>query len=366
MVIVTTFHIDRARDLVINNSNNIRDSILNKLQIISNELHNVGTRVDGSATFNKTNLQYIRNRLCGNNDQPDQAQTARNLHPLNDMLQPTTEILQRTFFSNATLALDATHALLGHVPPARYDIPPAILPLDELYGQLHALHQNSLEWLTHINHNVDSVLNAINPTNLHSQSMTLSKLRETVESLTNTVDSIHASLQPSNSNSDRPSSSTAMRHTRLEEIERSLETLHHKVDNITLSLSNANHKPSEPSKPSGPSALNAAKNLPVYQAAHPTRPCRTYGTILIDGAYSRIPMDITGRPASTALRVELCVTLTEQSTTVSYKIFDDGYLLTSDDIETAHKLQHYPGDCLALLHQKCPNFIYKIKAHSLC
>nr|QED44148.1 TGB3 [Garlic virus A]QED44172.1 TGB3 [Garlic virus A] len=366
MVIVTTFHIDRARDLVISNSNNIRDSLLSKLQTISNELHNVGTCVDGSATFNKTILLAIHNRLCGNDDQPNQARTARNLHPLSDTPRPTTEILQRTFFSNATLALDATRALLGHVPPARYDIPPAILPLDELYGQLHALHQNSLEWLTHINHNVDSILNTINPIDLHSQSMALSKLREIVESLTNTVDSIHSSLQPSNSNPDHPSSSTSARHTRLEEIERSLETLHHKVDNITLSLSNASHKPSSLSKPLGPSPLNAVKTLPVYQAVHPTKPCRTYGTILIDGTYSRIPMDITGRPASTALRVELCVTPTEQFTTVSYKIFDDGYLLTSDDIETDHRLQHYPGDCLALLHQRCPNFIYKIKAHSLC
>lgn len=366
MVIVTTFHIDRARDLVINNSNSIRDNLLSRLQTISNDLHNVGTRVDNSATFNKTNLQAIRNRLCGNDDKPDQAQTARDLHPLNDAPQPTTEILQRTFFSNATLALDATRALLGHVPPARYDVPPAILPLDELYGQLHALHQNSLEWLTHINHNVDAILNTINSIDFHSQSMALSKLRETVESLTNTVDSIHSSLQPSNSNSDHPSSSTATRHTRLEEIERSLETLHHKVDKITSSLSDAGHKPNNLSKPLGSSPLNTAKSLPVYHAAHPTRPCRTYGTILIDGTYSRIPMDITGRPASTALRVELCVVPTEQFTTVSYKIFDDGYLLTSDDIETAHKLQHYPGDCLALLHQRCPNFIYKIKAHSLC
>nr|QED44256.1 TGB3 [Garlic virus A] len=366
MVIVTTFHIDRARDLVINNSNDIRDSLLSKLQTISNELHNVGTRVDSSATFNKTNLQAIHNRLCGNNDQSNQAQMARDLYPPSDVLQPTAEILQRTFFSNATLALDATHALLGHVPPARYDIPPAILPLDELYGQLHALHQNTLEWLTHINHNIDSILNTISPSDLHSQSTTLSKLREMVESLTNTVDSIHSSLQPSNSNPDHPSSSTSIRHTRLEEIERSLETLHHKVDNITSSLSNTGYKPTDLSKPLGPSPLNAAKKQPVYQATHPTKPCRTYGTIFIDGTYSRIPMDITGRPASTALRVEFSVAPTEQFTTVSYKIFDDGYLLTSDDIETAHKLQHYPGDCLALLHQRCPNFIYKIKARNLC
>nr|QED44406.1 TGB3 [Garlic virus A] len=363
MVIVTTFHIDRARELVINNSNSIRDCLLNKLQTIANDLHTVSGNVEASISFNKTNLQAIYNRLCGNHEDLRQAQTSTSPAPLGDTYENATETIQRTFFSNATIAIDATRALLGYVPPARYDVPLATLPLDELYGQLHALHQNSLEWLTHINHNVDSILNMLNPSSPFSQGTPMSRLYEALTSLTRTVNSIHSNLQTSGLNLDQPGPSTSP--TRLEGIEQSLELLHRKIDDITTSLASATSGPSVTPKPPT-SPAHAIKDLPVYQAAHPTTPCRTYGTIILDGVQSRIPMDILGRPASTALRLELSVTPATQATIVCYKIFDDGYLLTSDDVETAHKLQHYPGDCLALLHQKCPNFIYKIKAYSFC
>nr|AEV51802.1 40 kDa protein [Garlic virus A] len=364
MVIVTTFHIDRARDLVINNSNSIRDCLLNKLHTISNEVRTVSAHVDSSMASNRINLQTIYNHLSGSNNNSTQAPTAATPEPLVDTLGTGDATVPRTFFSNAALAVDATRALLGHVPPARYDVPPATLPLDELYGQLHALHQNTLEWLTHINHNVDSILANFNPINSLSQSSPLSKIHEALSSLTKTIDSICPSSQSNSLNANQPGSSKPP--TKLEGIEQSLEALHRKIDELSSSLKGTNPGPSTTPNPSTSLPTNSAKNLPVYQADHPSIPCRTYGTILLDGVYSKIPMDIIGRPASTALRLELCVTPSDQSTTVGYKIFDDGYLLTSDDVETSHKLQHYPGDCLALLHQRCPNFIYKIKTHGLC
>nr|QED44430.1 TGB3 [Garlic virus E] len=163
---------------------------------------------------------------------------------------------------------------------------------------------------------------------------------------------------------EHASSSTTQ--TKFEVIERSLEALHQKVDKLT-SLAGGN--PSLPQvSPNSSTTLppGASQNLPAFQAVHPTASCRTYGTIMFDGASSRIPMDILGRPASTTLRLDMTVAASSLATSVSYKIFDDDYLLLSENVETAHKLQHCPSDCLALLHQRCPNFVYKIRSHGLC
>nr|AGG13279.1 40 kDa protein [Garlic virus A] len=364
MVIVTTFHIDRARDLVITNSNSIRDLLLNKLQALSDELITVSTNLGKFRSSTKTNLQLIYNSLRNDHNHPESSATTTVSESLGEPLEITAETLQRTFFQDATLAIDATRALLGYVPPARYNVPPIILPLDELYGQLHALHQNSLEWLTHVSHNVDSVLNVLNPSGPFSQGDPISKMRDALGTLSKTVDSIHLSLQSTTADPNRPSSSRNS--TKLDDISQSLESLHHKVDELCLSLQRDKPKPHTTPSSDVSSPKEAAKDLPTYLATHPTRPCRTYGTILFDNTSSRIPMDIVGRPASTALRLELSVTPSNQSTTVTYKVFDDGYLLISDNAETSHKLQHFPSDCLALLHQKCPSFIYKIQTHGLC
>nr|QED44286.1 TGB3 [Garlic virus A] len=185
-----------------------------------------------------------------------------------------------------------------------------------------------------------------------------------IGTLSKTVDSVRLSLQSTTAAPDQPSSS--QNNTKLDDIGQSLEALHRKVDKLCLSLQHDKLHSQITSSSDTSSPKEAAKDLPTYLAVHPTKPCRTYGTILFDDTSSRIPMDIVGRPASTALRLELSVTPSDQSTTVTYKIFDDGYLLISDNAKTNHKLQHFPSDCLALLHQKCPNFIYKIQTHGLC
>lgn len=363
MVIVTTFHIDRARELIINNANNCRDTLLNQIRTLSIELQNTATSVNNFKSSATASLQHIRDRLHSNltpvarpNLTPDELPFRVN--------DNSAENFRRTFFSNAGLALDATRTILGYVPPARYDVPPTTLPLDELFGQLHALHQNSLEWLTHISHNVDSILDMLNPNNLLSQGTPLSRLREALAALTRKIDDVHSTLQASSSNTDQPSSSSS--HIRLEAIELSLERLHTKLGELISVLPNVHDQPQSGNRPNTlPSSANT-RDLPVYQAQHPTRPCRTYGTILFDNTSSRIPMDIVGRPASTALTLEVHITFADHATKVLYKIYDDGYLLQSDQVETAHKFQHHLSDSLALLHQKCPNFIYKMKGHGLC
>ncbi|CAC83708.1 serine-rich protein [Garlic virus E] len=364
MVIVTTFHIDRARELIINNTNSVKDILLDRLQAISAKLQTVGTSVNDIRSSTNSSSQRILDCLCSDNSSPNRAARSSSGVPQSESSGNTTAILQRTFFSNAGVAIDATRALLGYLPPTRYDVPPATLPLDELYGQLHALHQNSLEWLTHINHNVESIIDFFNPNSLFSQGTPLSRLRDAITTLTRTVDDIHSVLTYTELSPEHASSSKAQ--TKFEVIERSLEALHQKVDKLAL-LAESNPAPPQVSPNSAKTPpLGAPEDLPVYQAVHPTTSCRTYGTIIFDGTSSRIPMDILGRPASTALRLDMTVATSSQNTTVSYKMFDDGYLLLSENVETAHKLQHCPNDCLALLHQRCQNFIYKIRSHGLC
>lgn len=364
MVIVTTFHIDRARELIINNTNSVKDILLDRLQAISAKLQTVGTSVNDIRSSTNSSSQRILDCLRSDGGSLNRAEQSSSGLPQSESSETTIEVLQRTFFSNAGVAIDATRALLGYLPPTRYDVPPATLPLDELYGQLHALHQNSLEWLTHINHNVESIIDFFNPNSLFSQGTPLSRLRDAITTLTRTVDDIHSVLTYTEPNPEHASSSRAQ--TRFEVIEHSLEALHQKVDKLTM-RAEENPSPTQVSPDSTTTPpLGASKSLPVYQAVHPTTSCRTYGTIMFDGTSSRIPMDILGRPASTALRLDMTAATSSETTTVSYKIFDDGYLLLSENVETAHKLQHCPSDCLALLHQRCPNFIYKIRSHGLC
>ncbi|AHA93788.1 40 kDa protein [Garlic virus D] len=364
MVIVTTFHIDRARELIITNTNSCRDTVLNQLQALGVELQTTTARLDNFYSATTTSWQLIRDRLCdtssSSNANLDTAPAEARSEPPNAHITN----LQRTFFSNANIALDATRTLLGYVPPARYDVPPVTLPLDELFGQLHALHQNSLEWLTHINHNVDSILDMLNPSNLLSQGTPLNRLREMLVALTGKVDDIYATIQSSRLETNQPSSSKPV--NRFETIEHSLESLHIKLDELTSAVAHALDHPHVTPVPDEMRPSASTRDLPAYQAQHPTRPCRAYGTVLFEDKILRIPMDITGRPVSTALKLELHLTTNDQTTMVSYRIYDDGYLLLSDDVETAHKLQHRLSDCLALLHQRCPNFIYKIKGHGLC
>nr|QED44520.1 TGB3 [Garlic virus D] len=364
MVIVTTFHIDRARELIITNTNNCRDAVLNQFGALSAELQTTATNVNNFRSAATASLQHILDRLHSNTSRPSASHSQTDANSSPDFGGDSAGNFRRTFFSNAGLALDATRTLLGYVPPARYDVPTTTLPLDELFGQLHALHQNSLEWLTHISHNVDSILDMLNPNNLLSQGTPLSRLREALVALTRQVNDIHLTLHASSSNPDQPEPQRP--HTRLEAIEASLEQLHIKIDEFTAVLPHISDQSQVEPKPGTPSPPDNACKLPDYQAQHPTRACRTYGTILFDDTSSRIPMDIVGRPASTALKLEVHITPTDQVTKVSYKIYDDGYLLQSDHIETPHKLQHHLSDGLALLHQKCPNFIYKIKGHGLC
>ncbi|AAA47790.1 unknown [Shallot virus X] len=380
MVIVTTFHIDAARDRIINCVKDVRNIVTNqvvpatrKLGSIETTLENFRTETIGGFTTISDCVSLLRNL---------RSETTRNFNTLlSRTAEPTGQAQtqlrqgfdepdghkseQRTFFSNLDTALNATQALLNHVPPARYTLPPAPLPVNESFGQLHALHLNTLEWLTHINHNLDSMLNMLNPANLMSQGTPLSRLKDAVRTLTQNMNTIQSDQQKILASTSATNHSDILR--KLESLDTGLKQLGIRLDVVVSSLNNMSERPPTPSHDTASSSTSTDPNpLPPYQAVHPSLFCRTYGNILYNGIDSRIPMDVTGRPASTSLKLTITVECSEQNTRVNFTLLDDGYILLSDSIETKHKLQHIPSDCLSLIHARCPKFVYKFRGEGLC
>nr|QCY49504.1 P42 [Shallot virus X]QCY49530.1 P42 [Shallot virus X] len=380
MVIVTTFHIDAARDRIINCVNDVRNIVTNqvvpatrKLGTIETTLENFRTETIGGLTTISDCVSLLRN-LRSETTRNFNTLINRNVEPVSRTQTPPRQDLdaddghkieQRTFFSNLDTALNATQALLNHVPPARYTLPPAPLPVNELFGQLHALHLNTLEWLTHINHNLDSMLNMLNPVNLMSQGTPLSRLKDAVRTLTQGMSSIQSDQQKILASISATDHSDILH--KLESLDTGLRQLGIRLDVVVSSLNSMSERPPTASHDTASSSTTADRNpLPPYQAVHPSSFCRTYGNILYNGVDSRIPMDVTGRPASTSLKLTIIVECSEQNTRVNFTLLDDGYILLSDSIETKHRLQHIPSDCLSLIHTKCPKFIYKFRGEGLC
>ena len=150
----------------------------------------------------------------------------------------------------------------------------------------------------------------------------------------------------------------------LTSIETRLQELHVKL--IANPTNNQAGPSSSLTKPSSADTHSAHSSLPIFQANHPTARCRSYGYVEFNGLSLHIPMDVRGRRSSTALRLITKHTLSSDATTVEYELLDDDALLLTEEIITPHKLDRPFGDSLALLHSKCPNFIYKIRDDGLC
>lgn len=264
----------------------------------------------------------------------------------------------RTFFTNLNAAVTATGNLLTHVPPARYNLPTTSLPLDELYGLLHALHRNSLEWLTHISHATDQIIDKLSTVEngvlneVRSNSRKLDLILQRISEVESKIN------DQTTSNIDDHLSKT------LTSIETKLQELHVKL--IANPTNNQAGPSSNLTKPSSADTHSAHSSLPIFQANHPTARCRSYGYVEFNGLSLHIPMDVRGRRSSTALRLITKHTLSSDATTVEYELLDDDALLLTEEIKTPHELDRPFGDSLALLHSKCPNFIYKIRDDGLC
>nr|QED44460.1 TGB3 [Garlic virus I] len=265
---------------------------------------------------------------------------------LDNKLEPIKEILDTATSATPTKAIEGT------------SLPTTSLPLDELYGLLHALHRNSLEWLTHISHDTDQIIDKLSTVEngvlneVRSNSRKLDLILQRISEVESKIN------DQTTSNIDDHLSKT------LTSIETRLQELHVKL--IANPTDNQAGPSSSLTKPSSADTHSAHSSLPFFQANHPTARCRSYGYVELNGISLHIPMDVRGRRSSTALRLITKHTLSSDATTVEYELLDDDALLLTEEIKTPHKLDRPFGDSLALLHSKCPNFIYKIRDDGLC
>nr|QED44880.1 TGB3 [Garlic virus X] len=267
--------------------------------------------------------------------------------------EPCLSTTNRTFFTNLNAALDTTSNLINHVPPTRYTLPSVSLPLDELYGLLHALHKNSLEWLTHISHDMEQTINKLN----NIETILLSEVRTNSRK----IDTVLGKLANMESHLAKSANSDFE-----QELAKSLTSIETQIQELHARLSEMNHRGDStpgagPSTSSNPESSVNNSLLPTFHPEHPTARCRAYGNVEFGGAVLQIPIDVRGRRASTALRLSVTYTPKREVTTVKYKLFDDGALLFTEELSTQHKFMQPFSDSLALLHSKCPNFIYKIR-----
>nr|QED45030.1 TGB3 [Garlic virus X] len=286
------------------------------------------------------------------------AQSIHDRRPSDQSTQLRLGTTDRTFFTNLNAALDTTSNLINHVPPTRYDLPPASLPLDELYGLLHALHKNSLEWLTHISHDTERITNRLN----NIETVLLSEVRANSRK----IDTVFERLANVESHLSKRANSDFERG-----LAKSLASIETQVQELHARFRETNHEGSStlggnPSTSSTPESSVLNSLLPTFNPEHPTARCRAYGSVEFGGAVLQIPMDVRGRRASTALRLSVRCTPKREATIVKYKLFDDGALLFTEELSTPHKFTQPFSDSLALLHSKCPNFLYKIRDEVLC
>nr|QED44988.1 TGB3 [Garlic virus X] len=156
-----------------------------------------------------------------------------------------------------------------------------------------------------------------------------------------------------------------------QELAKSLASIETQIQELHARFREMSHQGSStpggnPSTSSIPESSVTNPLLPAYNPEHPTTRCRAYGSVEFGGTVLQIPMDVRGRRASTALRLSVTYTPKREATTVKYKLFDDGALLFTEELSTQHKFTQPLSDSLALLHSKCPNFLYKIRDEVLC
>lgn len=264
---------------------------------------------------------------------------------------PVTKLFpeDRTFFGDPIAAIAATAQLLSNTPPARYDLSLSNLPTTELLGQMHALHANLLEWLTHLDHNLSQLSEHVRAhlpdpdepkrhtdfaAGLQALTEEVTRLAASCSNLAPNLAREIAALQPSSS-AEAP----------LKVVEL--------LGKILAAIPSA-----EP--PVQPVAL------PPFQAAHPSANCRTYGFVTWNDRSVKLLLDVVGLPRSTAYELSLLISEKASHTDVTASLSSSGVPVLFRQMSTPHQLTSLPGDALALLHANCPSFIYKFNRANIC
>lgn len=247
--------------------------------------------------------------------------------------EPSTPVA-RNFFSQIDNALSATQTLLSHLPGRTYDIPYQPLPHEELYGLLHALHQQNLQWLTHV---------AELESQINQQTATL--VREMAEVKRTLIDFAR-----------RQEEETTNLLNRVMSVEQSVADIDRVITSST-SFSGADPVPPTTTPLPRPPTM---VRLPSYQATHPSGPVRSFGYVTINDNPMRIPIDLTYRRPSTALSLFFILERKVAHTHINAVLMDDGETLLSKLEDLPYSFDELPGDALAWLHSRCTAFVYKL------
>lgn len=264
--------------------------------------------------------------------------------------------VERTFFTNALAATQASQYLNSHVPPGNRPLNYERLPTTELYGQLHALHENLLEWAM-ATHN--AVIN-IRGNAQHTREE-VGQLHRQNEHLMELLEAIRASVITASSN---VSGAQTIAH-RLDELGHQIqarpttEALQTIVATLRLQVPPVEGNPIQ-------DVLQLNSRLPPYVARHPNQTCRTYGRIHYCQQVFRIPMDVKDRARSTTLNITVEQQIASDRTILNLTLRDNDRLLTNHTVSLKQHLAQMPLDALAEMHALCPNFIYTAGAAGLC
>lgn len=332
------------------------DATINTLKFmlttLQNDIHTMASHNQVNNLHNALNngLSKLTSDILTNLQKVSQELTVAIAH-VNQAAQPEAPgTLERVFFSDAQAALTATNALLSNVPRARYPITVGDLPREQLFGQLHAIHANTLEWLTHMDNQLNSIEQKVN-TCARQNTVEVATKRDIDELIrvVRELGSHHPQAQM-----DISPLLDEFRAIKTQITEQNPTEALQLITSVLSTITSGHH------------TAPVMDQLPHYQAEHPTATCRTHGTLIFDELHAKVPMDVTGYPPSSSLQMHLKVKREAHDTAVSFALYNADALLLSRTVRTPHEMLNLPWDAFALIHHNCPQFIYKMNRQGLC
>ncbi|UYK33002.1 P40 allexivirus-specific protein [Wineberry latent virus] len=256
------------------------------------------------------------------------------------------------FFSDSAAVHAETLRLTQILPANTFPIQPSSLPTEELFGQLHALHQNLLQWSIDIDNRVQQLAASLNA------KLDAATFNNANQVSTATISRLLEELRASVATTQRTDEATQAMLTKLADIQSRLpatppsDTLQQLIQLL------ATGRPAEGSN----SANGANSNLPILTPVHNALRCRAYGNVELNGQTFKRPIDFTGRPPSTTLYLRLDINRAADHTAVNFTLNDLDRVLLEETVRTPHQLQHLPDDALFLINLHCPRFTYRREA----
>ncbi|AEI17900.1 serine-rich p40 protein [Blackberry virus E] len=268
----------------------------------------------------------------------------------NPLIQQTPSATR--FFSDSNAVLSETQRITRILPSNTFPMQPSTLPTDELFGQLHALHQNLLQWSIDIDNRVQQLASSVNA---KLDAVTFNSANQvSTATLNRLLEELHANMATSQRTGE--AAQTMLEH--LADIQRRLPSTAPSDALQQLIQLLSTNRPVEETTPTA----TPHSELPALNPVHNALRCRTYGSIEFNGQTFKRPIDFVGRPPSTTLHLRLDVRRAADHTAVHFTLHDLDRVLLEQVIQTPHQLQHLPDDALFLINLHCPRFTYRREA----